>query len=91
MRKGVPGGCDSRHYSCNQRLSGRPGVEVKDDAFAALRGEVRKFRTASLDGIDAGLRITVAIELFGVPHSGRSRCRRRQSGKLRLRMMPARQ
>ncbi len=65
MRKGVPGGCDSRHYSCNQRLSGRPGVEVKDGPFAALRGEVRKFRTASLDGIDAGLRITVAIELFG--------------------------
>jgi transcription antitermination factor NusG len=40
-------------------------VEVKDGPFANLRGEIQKIRASSLDGIDAALRITVAIELFG--------------------------
>jgi transcription antitermination factor NusG len=40
-------------------------VEINDGPFANLRGEIQKIRAASLDGIDAALRITVAIELFG--------------------------
>lgn len=40
-------------------------IEVTDGPFATLRGEIQKIRTASLDGIDATLRMIVVIQLFG--------------------------
>jgi len=40
-------------------------VEIADGPFAALRGEIQKIRTLTLDGNRCGGKITVLIELFG--------------------------